>query len=114
MSENSPIKDALYENIEHIGEKQIHQLLLNSKFSELFEKICEPVIQKVKEIEEYEKYGTLAESFTHYLFTEMLIPSQRKILFEPYVTVVFTKFFTIKQIRNCHVYIPILLLGDKY
>ena len=82
MSENSPIKVALYENIEHIGEKQIHQLLLNSKFSELFEKICEPVIQKVKEIEEYEKYGTLAESFTHYLFTEMLIPSQRKILFE--------------------------------
>ena len=82
MSENSPIKDALYENIEHIGEKQIHQLLLNSKFSELFEKICEPVIQKVKEIEEYEKYGILAESFTHYLFTEMLIPSQRKILFE--------------------------------
>ncbi len=82
MSENSPIKDVLYEKIEHIGEKQIHQLLLNSKFSELFEKICEPVIQKVKEIEEYEKYGTLAESFTHYLFTEMLIPSQRKILFE--------------------------------
>ena len=40
MSENSPIKDALYENIESIGEKQIHQLLLNSEFSELFEKIC--------------------------------------------------------------------------
>ena len=30
----------------------------------------------------YEKYGTLAESMTHYLFTEMLIPSQRKIIFE--------------------------------
>ena len=26
--------------------------------------------------------ATLAESFTHYLFTEMLIPSQRKISFE--------------------------------
>ena len=82
MSENSPIKDALYENIENVGEEQIHQLLLNGKFSELFEKICEPIIHKIKSIEEYEKYGTLAESFTHYLFTEMLIPSQRKISFE--------------------------------
>tara|TARA_B100000676_G_scaffold185707_1_gene182620 strand:- start:1697 stop:2239 length:543 start_codon:yes stop_codon:yes gene_type:complete len=82
MSDNSPIKNALYENIEYVGEDQIHQLLLNNKFSELFERICEPVIEKVKEIEEYEKYGTLAESFTHYLFTEMLIPSQRKILFD--------------------------------
>ena len=82
MSENSPIKDALYENIANVSEEKIHQLLLNDKFSELFEKICEPVIQDVKSIEEYEKYGTLAESFTHYLFTEMLIPSQRKISFE--------------------------------
>jgi len=82
MSENSPIKAALYEKIESIGEKQIHELLLNGNFSELFEKICEPVIHGIKSIEEYEKYGTLAESFTHYLFTEMLIPSQRKISFE--------------------------------
>ena len=55
MSENSPIKDTLYENIANVGEEQIHQLLLNGKFSELFEKICEPVIQNVKSIEEYEK-----------------------------------------------------------
>ena len=82
MSENSPIKDALYENIENVGEEQIHQLLLNGKFSEIFEKIGEPVIQDIKSIEEYEKYGTLVESFTHYLFTEMLIPSQRKISYE--------------------------------
>ena len=38
MSENSPIKDTLYENITNVGEEQIHQLLLNGKFSELFEK----------------------------------------------------------------------------
>ena len=36
----------------------------------------------IQQNEEYEKYGTLGESFTHYLFTEMLIPSQRKISFE--------------------------------
>ena len=82
MSESSPIKDALYAKIENIGQEQIHQLLLNGKFSELFEKIYGSVIQSVQNIEEYEKHGTLAESLTHYLFTEMLIPSQRKITFK--------------------------------
>ena len=82
MSESSPIKDALYTKIDNIGQEEIHQLLLKEKFSELFEKIYEPVIHEIQSIEEYEKYGTLAESMTHYLFTEMLIPSQRKIIFE--------------------------------
>ena len=82
MSESSPIKDALYAKIDGIGQEQIHQLLLNNKFSELFERIYEPVIHRVHDIDEYEKHGTLAESLTHYLFTEMLIPSQRKITFE--------------------------------
>ena len=82
MSESSPIKDALYAKINNIGQEEIHQLLLKEEFSELFEKIYEPVIHEIQFIEEYEKYGTLAESMTHYLFTEMLIPSQRKIIFE--------------------------------
>jgi len=82
MSESSPIKDALYAKISDIGEEQIHQLLLNGEFLELFEKIYEPVIDRIYDIDEYEKHGTLAESLTHYLFTEMLIPSQRKITFE--------------------------------
>jgi len=51
MSESSPIKDALYAKIEDIGQEQIHQLLLNGKFSELFEKIYEPVIQSIQNIE---------------------------------------------------------------
>jgi len=82
MSESSPIKDALYAKINNIGQEEIHQLLLKEEFSELFEKIYEPVIHEIQSIEEYEKYGILAESMTHYLFTEMLIPSQRKIIFE--------------------------------
>ena len=82
MSESSPIKEALYAEIDSIGQDKIHQLLSNGKFLELFEKIYEPVIHSVKNIDEYEKHGILAESFTHYLFTEMLIPSQRKITFE--------------------------------
>ena len=82
MSENSPIKDALYTKIDLIGQNHIHELLSNGKFIEIFEKIYEPVIDSIENIDEYEKYGTLAESLTHYLFTEMLIPSQRKITFE--------------------------------
>ena len=81
MSESSPIKDALYAKINNIGQEEIHQLLLKEEFSELFEKIYESSINNIDGVDEYEKHGTLAESFTHYLFTEMLIPSQRKITF---------------------------------
>ena len=65
MSENSPIKDALYAKIDLIGQNHIHELLSNGKFIEIFEKIYEPVIDSIKNIDEYEKYGTLAESLTH-------------------------------------------------
>ena len=81
MSENSPIKDALYAEIDKIAQKKVHNLLLEGKFSELYEKIYESSINNIDGVDEYEKHGTLAESFTHYLFTEMLIPSQRKITF---------------------------------
>ena len=81
MSENSPIKDALYAEIDKIGQNYVDRLLVEGKFSELFEKIYESSINNIDGVDEYEKHGTLAESFTHYLFTEMLIPSQRKITF---------------------------------
>ena len=83
MNESSPIKDTLYAEIDEIGQDLIHDLLKERKFSELFEKIFDSAINKIGiDMNENEKYGTLAESFTHYLFTEMLIPSQRKISFE--------------------------------
>ena len=82
MSESSPIKDALYANIDDVGQERIHKLMLNGKFTELFEEIFESTVNSLDGINEYEKHGTLAESLTHYLFTEMLIPSQRKITFK--------------------------------
>ena len=82
MSESSPIKDALYAKIDDIGQDHIHKLILSDKFSELFEKIYETTINSIDGINEYEKHGIMAESLTHYLFTEMLIPSQRKISFK--------------------------------
>ena len=82
MSESSPIKDALYAKIDDIGQERIHELMLGGRFSELFEKIYETTINNIDNIDEYEKHGSVAESLTHYLFTEMLIPSQRKISFK--------------------------------
>ena len=83
MSENSSIKDILYSKINAIGQETIHKLLLEKKYSELFELTYTKALQSIHtKIEEVEKMGILAESLTHYLFTEMLIPSQRKISFE--------------------------------
>jgi len=82
MSESSPIKDALYANIDDIGQEHIHKLMLDGKFAELFDRIFETTISNLDGINEYEKHGIAAESLTHYLFTEMLIPSQRKISFK--------------------------------
>ena len=75
MSESSPIKDALYAKIDEIGQEQIHQLLLNNKFSELFERIYEPVIHRVQDVDEYEKSGTLSESFTPVSYTHLTLPT---------------------------------------
>ena len=82
MSESSPIKDTLYANIDDVGQEHIHKLMLNGRFSELFERIFETTITSIDGLNEYEKHGAVAESLTHYLFTEMLIPSQRKISFK--------------------------------
>ena len=55
MSESSPIKDALYAKIDDIGQERIHKLMLNGKFSELFEKIYETTINSIDGINEYEQ-----------------------------------------------------------
>jgi len=83
MSESSPIKDALYAEINRIGQDTINALLIKKEFSIIFESIFNKAIYKINEnFSKDEKFGTLAESITHYLFTEMLIPSQRKISYE--------------------------------
>ena len=83
MSESSPIKDALYAEIDRISQDKINELLLKKEFSVIFQNIFEKAIDKIKEnVSEDEKVGALAESLTHYLFTEMLVPSQRKISYE--------------------------------
>ena len=83
MSESSPIKDALYAEIDRIGQDKINELLLKKEFSKIFESVFDNAVSNINEkISKEEKFGTLAESITHYLFTEMLVPSQRKISYE--------------------------------
>ena len=83
MSESSPIKDALYAEIDKIGQDKINELLLKKEFSVIFESVFDKAIGRINEgINKDEKFGALAESITHYLFTEMLVPSQRKISYE--------------------------------
>ena len=83
MSESSPVKDALYAEIDRISQDKINELLLKKEFSVVFENVFDKAIDKIEEnFDEDEKGGALAESMTHYLYTEMLIPSQRKISYE--------------------------------
>ena len=63
MSESSPIKDALYAKIDLIGQNHIHELLSNGKFIEIFEKIYEPVINSMENIDEYEPALDEIEAF---------------------------------------------------
>ena len=49
MSESSPIKDALYAEIDKIGQDKINELLLKKDFSIIFEKIFEKAIENIEE-----------------------------------------------------------------
>ena len=66
MSESSPVKDALYAEIDRISQDKINELLLKKEFSVIFENVFDKAINKINEdIAEDEKFGTLAESNTH-------------------------------------------------
>ena len=84
MEEISPIKEILYDEIKKIPEKQIHELLYNDKYDQLINNILTNVFPKLDAIDGkiFEKIGTLTEGLSHYIFTEMLIPTQRKIIHE--------------------------------
>ena len=82
MEEISPIKEILYSEIKKISEKKIHQFLQNNEYSSVIKNLLENIIPKISNIdgENEEKLGVLAESISHFMLTEMLIPTQRKII----------------------------------
>jgi hypothetical protein len=78
MSEEpNPIKDYLFE---YLKSKKIQELAAQSKFTEITEDVLENCYDKVISMgEKEENLAILSTGLLHYLLTNALIPSQRKI-----------------------------------
>lgn len=77
MSEPTPIKDHLFE---YIQSKKIQELIAQSKFTEIADDVLENCYDKVISMgEKEESLAILSTGLLHYLLTNALIPSQRKI-----------------------------------
>ena len=84
MEEDTPIKEILYNVIKELPEKEIQTLFENGNHSKLIENLFEKTLPRINTISGgiNEKLGILSESMSHYILTEMLIPSQRKIVYK--------------------------------
>jgi len=79
QEESNPIKDFLFDHIAK-SEKNIQELISQSKFTEIIDSILENCYDRVISMgEKEENLGILATALLHYLLTNALIPSQRKI-----------------------------------
>jgi hypothetical protein len=80
--ESTPIKDILYGTINQITEPRILKEISNKNYGEIINEIlsgCMPAVSKL-DGDSFEIFGTFAESMMHYLLTNAMIPSQRKIM----------------------------------
>ena len=79
--ESNPIKDYLFEYIEN--SKTIPKLIIEKKFDEIIHEITTNCYDKVISMgEKDESVGILATGLLHYLLTNALITSQRKIEYD--------------------------------
>jgi hypothetical protein len=81
MSETSPIKEILYEQINSISEQKIQTEISKNNTANLIKSMvnnCYPKIIRLNG-DQYENFEAFAESLMHYLLTNALIPSQRKV-----------------------------------
>lgn len=74
-------KDILYSEINEMGESWIQQELSRKSYRKVTKELLDRCVPKIALLdgEKYEIVGTFAESMMHYLLTNSLIPSQRKI-----------------------------------
>jgi hypothetical protein len=80
--ESTIIKDILYGQINQITEPKILKEISDKNYGVAINEIlsgCIPDISKL-DGDSFEIFGTFAESMMHYLLTNALIPSQRKIM----------------------------------
>lgn len=78
--EASQIKDILYEEIRWITDSKIQSVISAGNKAKIVQEILQNCFKKISEIEDMPKnFVTCAEGLTHYMLTNTLIPSQRKI-----------------------------------
>ena len=78
MDEPNPVKDILFEHIENYEE--ISDLIKQKKFDEIIQNAFENCYEKIITIANREEaLGILATGLLHYLLTNALINSQRKV-----------------------------------
>lgn len=75
---DATVKDILYEQIDKISEAKIHQYISTKNYSGVINALLDGCMSRLTHTDD-EAVGTLAESLMHYLLTNALIPSQRKI-----------------------------------
>ncbi len=81
MSEASPIKEMLYGQINAISEQKIQTEISKNNTADVIKHMvsnCYPKITKLNG-DQHENFEAFAESLMHYLLTNALIPSQRKV-----------------------------------
>ena len=79
QEEPNPIKDFLFDYIKK-SEKNIQELISQSKFTEIIDNVLENCYDKVISMgEKEESLGIIATGLLHYLLTNALVSSQRKI-----------------------------------
>lgn len=79
MDEPSPIKDRLYHTIETVSEPKINQEIIQNNTNSIIKQIISESNLDTLSGNPIEVIETFAESLMHYLLTNALIPSQRKI-----------------------------------
>ena len=78
QEESNPIKDFLFDYLKK-SEKRIQELVSQSKFTEIIDDVLGNCYDKVILMGGEESLGILATGLLHYLLTNALVPSQRKI-----------------------------------
>ena len=79
QEEPNPVKDHLFDYLSK-SEERIQKLIIDKKFSEIIDDVIENCYDKIITLgEKDESIGVLATGLLHYLLTNALINSQRKV-----------------------------------
>jgi len=78
MEEENPVKEFLFEYIKN-SEKKFHQLLAQEKSNEIIDEIVSYCYDKIPNQNKEENLSVLATGILHYMLTNTMIPSNRKV-----------------------------------